>query len=72
MQNVAFCIAKDGILHAERWPFGRQLTAFWKLYWPYLAYKSYYLIGLMGLIGQISRIQVIRKSVIGIFHLRVS
>ena len=30
MQNVAFCIAKDGILHAERWPFGRQLTVFWK------------------------------------------
>ena len=30
MQNVAFYIAKGGILHAERWPFGRQLTVFWK------------------------------------------
>ena len=62
MQNVAFYIAKGGILHAERWPFGRQLTVFWKLYWPYLAYKSYYLIGMMGLIGQISRIQVTGKA----------
>ena len=57
MQNVAFCIAKDGILHAERWPFGRQLTVFWKLYWPYLAYKPYLSYQRIGLIGRISRIK---------------